>query len=76
MRSSPKVISEGRRASSFDGVSSLAVHGFGAGLVGFRVCHAIGLKADSVSNPLRGIGAGGSTLVVVVASIWAIVTFF
>ena len=59
-----------------NGVGPLAIHGLGAALVGFRVCHAIGLKADTVANPLRGIGAGGSTLVVVIASIWAIATFW
>ena len=59
-----------------NGVSSMAIHGFGAALVGFRICHAIGLKADTLTNPLRGIGAGGSTLVVVVASIWLIVNYF
>lgn len=59
-----------------NGVSKLAIHGFGASLVVFRICHAIGLKADTLSNPLRGIGAGGSTLILVATSIWAIVTYF
>jgi uncharacterized membrane protein YecN with MAPEG domain len=58
-----------------NGVPNLAIHAFGALLVVFRICHAVGFKADSLSNPLRGIGAGGSTRVVVVTSVWAIVTY-
>ena len=42
----------------------------------FRVCHAIGLKADTIQSIPRGIGAGGSTLVILIASVWAIVVFF
>jgi uncharacterized membrane protein YecN with MAPEG domain len=59
-----------------NGVGGMVIHAFGASLVVFRICHAIGLDAHQISSPLRGIGAGGSTLVVVIASIWAIVTFF
>ena len=59
-----------------NGVSANAIHGLGGALVVFRVCHAFGLKGDNMSNPLRGIGAGGSSLLVVVASVWAIVKFF
>lgn len=57
------------------GVSATAIHGLGGALVAFRVCHAIGFQPDS-SSPLRGIGAAGTALVLVVSSIWAIVTFF
>ena len=59
-----------------NGVAALAIHLLGGGLFVFRICHAVGLKADSMSSLPRGIGAGGSTLVVAVASIWAIVVFF
>ncbi len=59
-----------------NGVSANAIHGLGGALVVFRVCHAFGLKGDNMNNPLRGIGAGGSTLLVIVASVWAIVKFF
>ena len=45
-------------------------------MLAFRICHAVGLKADTVSDPLRGIGAGGSTLVVVATSVWAIIQYF
>ncbi len=55
-----------------NGVSPLAIHGLGAALVIFRVCHAIGYP----QQPLRAIGAGGSTLVLLVASVWAIVKFY
>jgi uncharacterized membrane protein YecN with MAPEG domain len=59
-----------------NGVGALAIHLFGGGLVLFRICHAVGINAESTRSVARGIGAGGSTLVIVVASIWAIVTFF
>lgn len=58
-----------------NGVSSTAIYTFGALLVLFRLCHAFGLKADTLSNPLRGIGAGGTALLTVVMSIWGIVVF-
>ena len=57
------------------GVGSTAMHGFGITLVLARTAHAVGLKPD-VSNPLRGIGAGVSALLIVVMSIWSIVRFF
>jgi uncharacterized membrane protein YecN with MAPEG domain len=60
----------------FNGVSSTAIHCLGAGLVVARICHAVGLKADTIQSPLRGVGAGGGTLVLLVASVWAIVVFF
>ena len=59
-----------------NGVSANAIHGLGGGLVVFRVCHAFGLKSDDMKTPLRGIGAVGSTLLIAVASVWAIVKFF
>ncbi len=59
-----------------NGAPSLAVHLLAGGLVVFRACHALGLKADSIEGPLRAVGAGGSTLVMVVASFWAIALFF
>ena len=58
------------------GVSGTAIHAMGAGLVVARIAHATGLKADTLSNPGRAIGAAGSTLVILVASVWAIVNFF
>lgn len=59
-----------------NGAPPLALHAMGISLVVFRICHAVGLKADSLEGAARGIGAGGGTLVLGVASIWAIVSFF
>ncbi len=58
-----------------NGVGALTVHILGAVLVIARICHALGLKADNVANPLRGIGAGATALATVVMSVWAIVLF-
>lgn len=58
-----------------NGVRTVAIHAFGIALITFRIVHAFALKADTVSNPGRAIGAGGSALLVMVLSIWAIVTF-
>ena len=58
------------------GVSRYAIHGLGAALVFFRLCHAIGFKAESMTGPGRVIGASGSALLTVVASVWAIIRFF
>ena len=52
-------------------VGTTAIHAMGASLVLFRIAHAMGLKQD-ISNPLRAIGAGGTALLTVVASIWAV----
>ena len=59
-----------------NGVGDVPMHIMGAGLVVARVAHAVGLKADSVQNLGRFVGAAGTALLTVVASIWAIVTFF
>ena len=58
------------------GVSNLAIHILGAGLVVARVFHAVGLKADTIENISRAVGAAGTALVILVASIWAIVSYF
>ena len=59
-----------------NGVTPYAVHGLGGGLLVFRIVHAVSLKADTITNPGRFIGAAGSALVTAVASVWAVVTFF
>lgn len=56
-----------------NGVNSTAIHGMGAALVVFRICHAIGLKADTAEGMARAIGAGGSALLLLITSIWAII---
>jgi uncharacterized membrane protein YecN with MAPEG domain len=59
-----------------NGVGSTAIHALGAGLVFARVCHAVGFRTDDSLKALRPIGAIGSTLVLVISSIWAITIFF
>lgn len=57
-----------------NGVSGTAIHAMGSILVLARVAHAIGLKED-IQNIFRGIGAGATALLTVVASIWSIVVY-
>lgn len=45
-----------------NGISPWVLHVAGVMLVVSRVLHPMGLDADSMSNPLRGIGAGGTLL--------------
>ena len=59
-----------------NGLSNLTIHIFGAILVTARILHATGLKAEDISTVGRGLGAGGTALLTVVMSIWAIVEFF
>lgn len=59
-----------------NGVTGSAIHALGATLLAARVFHAVGYRADGSLNALRTLGAVGSTLVTVVASIWAITLFF
>ena len=58
------------------GVGATAIHALGATLVVCRIAHAASLEADSIEGTGRLIGAGGSTLVTLVASVWAIVLYF
>lgn len=57
-------------------VPAMALHAMGGLFVVARLCHGVGLKADTVAGMGRLIGAAGSALLTLVASIWAIVTFF
>lgn len=59
-----------------NGVSATAVHALGAGLVVARAAHAIGLRGDTIEGMGRLIGAAGSMLIIAVASVWSLVTFF
>ena len=59
-----------------NGVSGTAIHGLCGTLVVTRACHAYGLKADTMQSAGRLIGAAGTALVILVASVWAIVTYF
>jgi len=58
-----------------NGVGSTAIHVLGGGLVIARLSHAIGYRADESLQILRAIGAGGSTLILLVASVWAIARY-
>jgi uncharacterized membrane protein YecN with MAPEG domain len=55
-----------------NGASPGLLHGLGIALVVARIAHPLGLKHDNVRNPLRGIGAGGTTLVTLIAGVMLI----
>ena len=52
-----------------NGGSSGLLHGLGGGLLACRIAHPLGLKAETMRSPLRGIGALGTLLVTLVAAI-------
>ncbi len=58
-----------------DGAPKLAIHCMGAGLVIFRACHALGVEAHTMSSKGRFVGAAGTALTLLIASVWAIVVF-
>jgi uncharacterized membrane protein YecN with MAPEG domain len=49
-------------------VRATLLHILGAGMVIARVLHAVGIKADTIQSPPRGIGAGLTLLLTVVAA--------
>ena len=57
-----------------NGVSTVALHALGAGLLATRIAHATGLRVDTMEGVGRAAGAVGTMLVILVASIWSIVT--
>lgn len=60
-----------------NGASATLLHALGAVYLLARIAHPFGLRADNVSHPLRAIGAGFSTLVMLIAgciAIWQYVT--
>jgi len=59
-----------------NGLGSTTLHVFGVVLIAARICHAVGLKGDNITNALRGIGAGATALLTAVMAIWGIVLFF
>lgn len=59
-----------------NGVGKSAIHGLGASLVIARLCHAVGYGTNDSLVTLRIFGAAVSTLIILVASIWAITVFF
>lgn len=52
-----------------NGGSAGLLHGLGAGLLVARVLHPLGLKAETMKSPLRGIGAIGTLLITLIAAI-------
>ena len=56
-------------ALELNGASPGLLHGLGIALVVARIAHPLGLKHDDMRNPLRGIGAGGTTLITVIAAV-------
>ena len=56
-------------ALELNGASRGLLHGLGAALVVARLAHPLGLQHDNMRNPLRGIGAGGTTLITVIAAV-------
>jgi uncharacterized membrane protein YecN with MAPEG domain len=57
-----------------NGVGLAAIHGLGATFVVARVLHAVGMRSNPEPNPLRVVGAVGTTLVIAISSVWAIAT--
>ena len=60
-----------------NGAGDALLHGLGIAYVLTRILHPIGLKADSITHPLRAVGAAGSTLVMLIAggiAIWQFVS--
>ena len=67
-------------ALELNGVGAVPLHVMGVSLVVFRISHPLGLRAETPQPAgraiARAIGFLGTTLLVSVASIWAILTFF
>jgi uncharacterized membrane protein YecN with MAPEG domain len=59
-------------ALELNGASHGLLHGLGAALVLARIAHPLGLRHDNMRNPLRAIGALGTTLITAIAAIAAI----
>ena len=50
-----------------NGAGSTLLHALGIALVVSRILHPLGLKHDNARDPLRGIGAFGTILVIAIA---------
>jgi uncharacterized membrane protein YecN with MAPEG domain len=55
-----------------NGASPGLLHGLGIALVAARIAHPLGLHHDNMRSPLRGIGAGGTVLVTLIAAVMLI----
>jgi uncharacterized protein len=58
-----------------NGVSTTMIHVFGTVLVVSRIAHAVGLRSDTMKSVPRLLGATGTVLVTVVASVWLILLY-
>lgn len=58
-----------------NGAPAAALHSLGAILVLARISHAVGLRPDSMKSLPRFVGATGTILVTLVASIWLLVIY-
>ena len=56
-------------ALELNGAGPGLLHGLGVALVLCRIAHPFGLRHDDMRQPLRGIGAGGTTLVIGIAAL-------
>jgi uncharacterized membrane protein YecN with MAPEG domain len=56
-----------------NGAPAMAIHILAGGLVVARISHAIGMNGSEETSPARFVGTVGTTLVLLVASVWAIV---
>jgi hypothetical protein len=56
-------------ALELNGAGAGLLHGLGIALGVCRLLHPIGLRHDDMRQPLRGIGAGGTTLVILISSL-------
>ncbi len=54
-------------ALELNGASAALLHGLGIGMLVVRTCHAVGLRKDEITA-LRGIGAGGTLLLTLIAA--------
>lgn len=54
-----------------NGAGPTLLHGLGIAYILARIAHALGLKHDNISHPLRTVGAMGSMIVMLVAGVTA-----
>ena len=55
-------------ALELNGATATWLHGLGITMFLSRIAHAVGLKTDLGKSPLRGVGAGGTFLVSLLAA--------
>ena len=55
-------------ALELNGSGPLLLHGLGIGMIAARTLHAVGIKADTTESLARGVGAGGTLLLSLIAA--------